>query len=82
VTKIEPNHELRWYGKSLIPGMFNGERIFTIEPLNTDYTRFIHSEIFTGLGAVLAGNRLDKDMYHSFEKMNNAFKKKVEQTAK
>jgi hypothetical protein len=82
VTKIEPNHELRWYGKSLIPGMFNGERIFTIEPLNTDYTCFIHREIFTGLGAVLAGNRLDKDMYHSFEKMNNAFKKKVEQTAK
>jgi hypothetical protein len=31
LTKIEPNHELRWYGKGLLPGLLNGERIFTIE---------------------------------------------------
>ena len=36
VTKVEPHHELRWFGKSVIPGIFNGERIFTIEPLKTN----------------------------------------------
>jgi hypothetical protein len=61
--------------------MFNGERIFTIELLKTNHIRFIHREIFTGLGAALAGDRLDKDMYQSFEKMNNAFKERVEQAA-
>lgn len=81
VTKVEPNHELRWLGKSFIPGMFNGERIFTIQPLEVNYIRFVHREIFTGLGASLAGNRLDEDLYQSFDKMNNAFKKKVEQIA-
>ncbi|HZD81817.1 MAG TPA: SRPBCC domain-containing protein [Nitrososphaeraceae archaeon] len=81
VTKVEPNHELRWLGKSFIPGMFNGERIFTIQPLEVNYIRFVHKEIFSGLGASLAGNRLDEDLYQSFDKMNNAFKKKVEQVA-
>jgi len=78
VTKVEPNRELRWSGKSFIPGMFNGERIFTIE-LKTNDVRFVHREIFTGLGVALAGDRLDKDMYQSFEKMNDAFKEEVEQ---
>jgi hypothetical protein len=80
VTKVEPNRELRWYGKSFIPGIFNGERIFTIEPLKINQVRFIHREIFTGLGVSLAGDRLDKDMHQSFIKMNNAFKEKIEQS--
>ena len=78
VTKLEPYHELRWFGKSFVPGIFNGERIFILEPLKTNHVRFIHREIFTGLGAALAGDRLDKDMYQSFVEMNNAFKEKVE----
>jgi hypothetical protein len=81
VTKVEPNHELRWFGKSIIPGIFNGERIFTIEPLKTNHVRFVHMEIFTGLGVALVGNRLDKDMNESFVKMNHAFKEKVEQAS-
>ena len=81
VTKVEPNRELRWYGKSFIPGIFNGERIFILEPLKTNHVRFVHREIFTGLGAALAGDRLDKDMYQSFVEMNNAFKEKVEQAS-
>jgi hypothetical protein len=79
VTKVEPPHELRWSGKAFIPGMFNGERIFTIEPLETNYARFVHKEIFTGLGVALVGSRLDKDLYQSFVNMNEAFKEKVEQ---
>ena len=38
-------------------------------------------EIFTGLVVSLIGNRLDKDMYQSFVKMNDAFKEKVEQAS-
>ena len=78
VTKVEPYHELRWYGKSFLPGMFNGEHIFTIETREVDRIKFVHKEIFTGLGASLAGDRLDRDLYQSFEEMNNAFKEKLE----
>ncbi|MFL6402505.1 MAG: SRPBCC domain-containing protein, partial [Nitrososphaeraceae archaeon] len=62
-----------------IPGIFNGERIFTIEAGEANHILFLHREIFTGLGVTLAGDRLDKDMYQSFEKMNRAFKTKLEE---
>jgi hypothetical protein len=81
VTKVEPPHELRWYGKSFIPGMFNGERIFTIEPLKANHVRFVHIEIFTGFVVSLVGDRLDKDMCKSFAMMNDAFKEQVEQAS-
>ena len=81
ITKLEPYHELRWYGKSFIPGMFNGEHIFTIKTFDANHILFLHREIFTGLGVILAGDRLDKDMYQSFEKMNNAFKAQLENAA-
>jgi len=78
VTKVEPPNELRWMGKAFIPGIFDGERIFIIEPIKTNQIRFVHIEIFKGLGATLAGSRLDKDVKKSFEKMNIAFKEKIE----
>jgi hypothetical protein len=81
ITKIEPNRELRWYGKAFVPGIFNGERIFTIEPLGRDRIRFIHTEIFTGLGVALAGNSMEKDIHKSLEEMNSALKAKVERSS-
>ncbi|MFL6434673.1 MAG: SRPBCC domain-containing protein, partial [Nitrososphaeraceae archaeon] len=81
VTKLEPYHELRWFGKSFVPGMFNGEHIFNIETLGVNHILFLHREVFTGLGVALAGDRLDRDLYQSFEKMNNAFKEKLEKAA-
>jgi len=59
--------------------MFNGERIFILEPIGSDMIHFIHIEIFTGFLISLIGNRLDKDMFQSFVQMNDALKKKVEQ---
>jgi len=78
VTKIEPNRELRWYGKSIIPGFFNGERIFTIDSFETNHVHFVHKEIFTGILVNIIGNSLDKDMYQSFTNMNEALKQRAE----
>ncbi len=78
ITRLEPLKELRWFGKSTIPGVFNGERIFVLEPIEGNQIRFIHKEIFTGLLVHLVGNRLDKDMYSSFISMNEALKKTAE----
>jgi hypothetical protein len=81
VTKVEPYHELRWFGKSIIPGMFNGERIFALESLKANYVHLVHKEIFTGFLVSLIGNSLDRDMYQSFVNMNEALKEKAEQTS-
>lgn len=78
VTKVEPNHELRWTGKSFLPGLFNGERIFNLEAIETNRVRFSHAEVFTGFGVFFAGNMIDKDIRESFESMNKTFKMRVE----
>ena len=49
VLKVEPNRELRWLGHLLISGLFDGEHIFTIEPLGQSRVRFTQREVFTGL---------------------------------
>jgi hypothetical protein len=82
ITKFEQNHELRWKGSSSIPGFLNGERIFTFYRTGEDHIRLLHVELFSGLGAILAGSRLLKDVKLSLQQMNIAFKKKVEQETK
>lgn len=78
LTKVEPNHELRWYGKGFLPGFLNGERIFTIEILDSNRVRLVHREIFSGLGTFFAGERMEREIRHSLEEMNLALKQRVE----
>ncbi len=37
----EPNHQLRWLGHLLVPGLFDGEHSFTIQPLEENRVRFV-----------------------------------------
>ena len=46
VLTVEPNRELRWLGHLLLPGLFDGEHSFTIEPLEGNRVRFIQREAF------------------------------------
>ncbi len=80
VLNIEPNRELRWLGRLRIPGLFNGEHSFTIEPLDEKRVRFIQHERFTGLLVPLMGKSLDRDAKRGFEEMNRALKERAEQT--
>lgn len=80
ITKCEINRELRWKGKSFLPGIFDGERIFVIEKTNDNRVSFLHKEVFTGLGVKLVGDKLDKDLRESFVIMNKALKSRAENT--
>lgn len=79
VLKAEPQRELRWLGHLLIPGLFDGEHIFTIEALGPDRVRFTQREIFNGLLVPLLAQNLDKDTQRGFAEMNQALKAKAEQ---
>lgn len=81
VLKAEPNRELRWIGHLLIPGLFDGEHIFTIEPLGTNRVRFIQREIYTGLLVPLFARGLDTDTQRGFIEMNQALKIQAERAA-
>jgi hypothetical protein len=79
VLKAEPNRELRWLGHLLIPGLFDGEHVFTIEPFGSNRVRFAQREIFTGLLVPLFARRLDTDTRRRFEEMNRGLKVRAEQ---
>jgi hypothetical protein len=78
VLKAEPNRELRWLGHFLIPGLFDGEHIFTIEPLDAGRVRFVQRELFTGMLVPLFARWLSKDTRRGFEEMNQALKLRAE----
>ena len=49
VLIVEPSRDLRWIGRLLLPGLFDGEHSFTIEPLEGERVRFVQAEKFSGL---------------------------------
>jgi hypothetical protein len=79
VLQAEPNRELRWLGRFLLPGLFDGEHIFMIEPLG-DRVRFTQREVFTGLLVPFLARGLDTDTRRGFEEMNRSLKTLAEQT--
>jgi len=79
VLKVEPNRELRWLGHLLMPGLFDGEHILTIESLAENRVRFVQREIFTGILVPLFAHELDTDTRRGFEEMNRALKALAEQ---
>lgn len=74
ILKAEPAKELRWLGRLLIPGIFDGEHYFQFEPSGGG-TRFIQGEKFSGL---FAGMLNLEDARKSFTSLNEALKKRVE----
>ena len=81
ITKVEEGRELRWFGKSSLPGFLNAEHIFTIEELHPESVRFIQREVFDGLLTRLFGKGLDKDVMQGFQDMNEALKKRAERSS-
>jgi hypothetical protein len=81
VRSVEPNRELRWLGRLLVPGIFDGEHSLSIEPLDSNRSRFVQSERFSGILVGLAKGTLQKTDT-GFEQMNAALKDRVEQGAR
>ena len=79
VLKANPNHELRWLGRLLIPGLFDGDHFFSIEQLESNRVRFVQREIFSGLLVFFLARRLEAKIRLGFEQMNQALKLRAEQ---
>jgi hypothetical protein len=77
-TSTEPNREFRWLGHLLVPGLFDGEHSFVIEPLGSNHVRFVLGEKFSGLWVPLFARSLDKNTRRGFEAMNQAVKRQAE----
>jgi hypothetical protein len=77
VRFVEPNRELRWLGRLLVAGIFDGEHSLRIEPLENSRTCFVQSERFSGILVGLLKGALRKTDT-GFEQMNAALKERVE----
>jgi hypothetical protein len=82
ITKVEEGRELRWFGKSSLPGFLNAEHIFTIEELQPERVRFTQREVFDGLLTRLFGKGIDIDIRQGFQDMNEALKKRAERSSR
>ncbi len=77
VKRVVVEREFAWKGKLLLPGLFDGEHFFHLEPIGENQTRFIHGEKFSGLLVPFLKEVLVKTK-SGFEIMNTALKTRVE----
>ena len=78
VLVFEENKEIRWLGKLLVTGIFNGEHSFKLIDNSDGSTTFEHEEKFTGILVGLAAKKLEKDTKSGFEAMNLKLKQLAE----
>ena len=78
VLEAAPAHRLRWLGNLLVPGLFDGEHTFTIEPSGPGRVRLTQQEEFRGLLAPLILAFIAKPTQEGFHQMNHALKARVE----
>ena len=79
VLEADPGRRLRWLGRLLVPGLFDGEHRFTIEPIGPERVRLAQHEEFRGLLAPAVLILIAKPTLASFHQMNQALKARVEQ---
>lgn len=77
VISVRPEYELRWLGHLLVPGIFDGEHYFLLEPIGENRTRLTQGEKFSGLLVGLLGSALAATSA-GFRAMNAALKQQAE----
>jgi hypothetical protein len=78
VLVADPGRELRWLGRVFLPGVFDGEHVFTIAPLGTGSVRFSQRETFRGILVPLMPRSMSETTGRGFEEMNATLKRRAE----
>ena len=79
LVALELQKELRWKGRLLLPGVFDGEHYFQLNSTSAGSVRFVQGERFSGLlvPLVLRGSMLAGTL-RGFAAMNQALKARAE----
>lgn len=75
---FKPNEELRWKGKFLFKGIFDGEHSFRIKENGDGTVTFFHEEVFNGILVSFLSKKLDTETKKGFIKMNDKLKELAE----
>lgn len=76
VLAATPGRELRWLGRTFVPGLLDGEHGFFLEPV-AGGCRLHQRETFSGILAPLFAGML-ADTERGFVEMNEALKRRIE----
>jgi hypothetical protein len=80
LLSLRPERELRWLGRVLFPGIFDGEHYFLLESMGGERTRLTHGENYSGLLVGMLRSQLDATA-QGFTAMNVALKQEAERNA-
>ena len=72
---------LRWRGRLGVPGLFDADHLFTVEPRGAEGSRLVQQERFSGLLVPLFQRSLDRGTLPAFHAMNAALKDRAEKAA-
>lgn len=78
VLVYEENKEIRWIGKLLFKGIFDGEHVLQIVDNNDGTVTFLHEEYFSGILVGMFAKKLDTETRAGFEEMNLKLKEMAE----
>lgn len=78
VLAVDPERELRWRGKLLIPGLFDGEHWFRLRPAAHGHVVFEQGELYTGMLVPRFKPSIDGATRAGFIAMNEALKREAE----
>lgn len=77
LAAADEDRELRWLGHFVLPGLFDGEHVFTIAPMGKDRARLAQRETFRGLLVPVMPATLWESTRRGFEAMNRALKQRA-----
>jgi hypothetical protein len=77
VLAAEPGRELRWLGRLVMPGLFDGEHRFTIEEREPGRVTFSQDERFGGLLVPFLRKFIEVDTLTTFHAVNEALARRV-----
>jgi hypothetical protein len=77
VLRVQPEQEVRWLGRLLLPGLFDGEHSLLISPNAAGGSTFTQSEKFSGIITWFTGKLFERT-HSGFEAMNLALKERCE----
>lgn len=77
VLLADPGHELRWLGRLLLPGVFDGEHRFEIHEDEPGRVRFVQDERFRGVLVPFLRKLIEVDTAATFVAVNEALATRV-----
>jgi len=75
---VIPGRELRWLGYPRIPGIFDIDHFWILNPCGDGRTHLLHGTAILGLSALIAGPMLEGPTRKAFIDMNKAHKARAE----